>query len=181
MCQFRKCTLLFECIVEFLQHKLEDADLDQMVVVARNLWLSRRNSVIFGGVRAWFIPQSFLCINLLNHLASSKRLMKNHIESKIYIYIYIQYQYIAEPIMNYAKVNQDAAVDKNSGKISIGVVVRDFKGEVRVLATSSAPGQHMIINPTIVEANADQKGTPSQGSCSICLQYNAGRYPMSRA
>lgn len=39
-----------ECIhiVEVLQNKLEDDDIELMVVVARNLWF-KRNSVIYGG------------------------------------------------------------------------------------------------------------------------------------
>jgi len=49
------------------------------------------------------------------------------------------------PTVGYVKVNCDATVYEAGGKMGIGVIVRDHKGEV--LATLLAPQQH-IIDPT---------------------------------
>lgn len=53
-------------------------------------------------------------------------------------------------------VNRDAAIDKKSSKMSIGVIVRDLMGEV--LATLSAPKDN-ITDSTIVESIAALRAT----------------------
>ncbi|XP_042969053.1 uncharacterized protein LOC122301732 [Carya illinoinensis] len=114
--------LFFENMIKVLN----DSEMQEFVMVARQLWL-RRNSFIY---KNKFLPPNCL----LRETSLRLQLLKEE-EDKIQTQKEGQQtKNLAEkwqsPPANWFKVNWDGAVDKTKCMIGIGVVVRDEKGQI---------------------------------------------------
>ncbi|XP_042983222.1 uncharacterized protein LOC122312632 [Carya illinoinensis] len=111
---------------ENMTKALNDSELQEFVMVARQLWL-RRNSIIF--------KNKFLPPNCLLREASLRLQLLKEDEDKIQTQKEGQQtknsaEKWQSPPANWFKVNWDEAIDKTKCMIGIGIVLRDEKGQI---------------------------------------------------
>jgi hypothetical protein len=115
----------FLSIFQQLQEKFDEHDLQFIAITARLIWL-RRNEVVFGG--EFLAPSDIICRAQEQHEASNsadQARRDNLFKSPV-----ITEPHWKPPDEGSVKANWDAAVDRENGRIGIGVVVRDSGGNV---------------------------------------------------
>ncbi|XP_042939537.1 uncharacterized protein LOC122274574 [Carya illinoinensis] len=116
------------------QSKLEEGKLHIVAEVLYSLW-RRRNDMVFEGKfkgPCVLIQQAMLdaeAVTLAHEKPRENQTRPVEVMRTVW----------KPPSHDYLKVNVDAAVDSKRGKVGIGVVVRDFRGEVQVIL--AAPRQ----------------------------------------
>jgi hypothetical protein len=128
---------------------LEEEDLLLVSCLARQIWL-RRNSIVFGGTLSSpthmvkstmdFLTE-FHAAQLLPPTASVARTQSVR-------------QLWRRPPEGVVKVNWDAALDKDTKMMGVGVIVRDERGDVLATLCTTIP---FVTDPTIAEAIAAWK------------------------
>ncbi|XP_042972996.1 uncharacterized protein LOC122304797 [Carya illinoinensis] len=92
------------------------------------------------------------------------------------------------PSPGYLKVNVNAAVDSKRGKVGIGVVVRDFRGEVHVVVavprqvtkSASAAESLAMLHATLLCSELGIKQVPLEGDAKVVVEaINSSSYNSS--
>jgi hypothetical protein len=112
-------------IFQQLYDKFEAEDLQFIAITARLIWLWR-NDVVFGG--------DFLSTSIIIRNAKEQQEASNSADQarrdKLFKTVILAEVAWKPPAMGSVKANWDAAVDRERGKIGVGVVVRDHGGKV---------------------------------------------------
>ncbi|XP_042974763.1 uncharacterized protein LOC122306401 [Carya illinoinensis] len=129
-----------------LQSKLEEGKLHIVAEVLYGLW-RRRNAMVFEGkfkgpcVLIQQAVRDAEAVTLAHEKPRENRTRPVETVRTVW----------KPPSQDYLKVNVDAAVDSKRGKVGIGIVVRDFRGEVHVIV--AAPRQ-LTRNASVAESLA---------------------------
>lgn len=119
-------------ILSTLLQRLCEEEMHLMVTVARQIWL-RRNSVVFGG--EFLTPTSMVRIAKDQMEAFESAAQRTDEQSPRRRDMSTE-KWKKPPLGN-VKLNWDAAVDSQNGKIGMGIIVRDHEGGVVARACGS--------------------------------------------
>jgi hypothetical protein len=138
--------ITFVHVVEEMIGRCDLAELEILAVVARKIWF-RRNSVVHGGD---FIHPTHVFRDAINSLEDFQKANTQDIVLRSPLQDDIPTLWRKPPPGIY-KINWDAAVDKDHGRIGFGIIVRDHEG--LVLAARSFT-RALMVEPVVAEALA---------------------------
>jgi hypothetical protein len=131
--KIQKCSIAamdFTQMLGQLLVKMEKEDIEFLATVARRIWL-RRNSFVFGGD---FLPPNCLIKNATEaweeFYAAEQKVPTAEVHSPV-----CPVPTWKAPPWGVFKINWDAAIDKSSKMMGVGVIVRDGEGEVIAACT----------------------------------------------
>jgi ribonuclease HI len=166
----QKCVVAdgaFLSIFEHLNFRLNVADLGLVSVIAQKIWL-RRNKMIFGGP---VMPPTCL-IKYAEDVLKDFNLAKGTGRDNLQVSCPKQSKW-QKPPQGMLKLNWDAAVDKGSKIMGVGIIIRDHNGEVCASSCSTRP---YVVNPSVAEALGARQGVElciELGIQSILLEGDA--------
>ncbi|XP_059454900.1 uncharacterized protein LOC132185097 [Corylus avellana] len=150
--RIQKCIVVEDSFLNIFQQmrdKFGMKDLQFIVITARLIWL-RRNEYVFDGE---FMDPSALFRRATEQLATSNSADQSRRDNLFKPNVFMEARW-KPPNMGSVKANWDAAVDRGSRKIGIGIVLRDYEGKFVAPGTCvlSAP-----LDPAYAEAYGVRK------------------------
>jgi hypothetical protein len=136
-------------IFQYLSTRVDQAELEEVAVIAYKVWL-QRNRQVFGGKLV-----SPICLIE----GAKKELLEFHLAgvtpSLFPSTVINSLAFWVKPPYGWTKLNWDAATDIHRNRMGVGLIGRDFLGVVRVCSCSFMP---YLTDPAMTEAFAARQG-----------------------
>lgn len=140
--------LLKKSIFEEMMERLDTEDLDLWAVIARNIWI-RRNSVVYGGVFSHPDKVMWEATTSLEDFKSTNMVVMESTKGTVMQQGSLPISWNA-PLKGWiVEVNWDAALNKEKGYTSCGIIAHDCEGRVLVARSTT---QIISMDPTMAEA-----------------------------